>query len=160
MKTIAALILGWVSLLSVALPAQAVPFGLLLESDTDRGSGSEFYALTYDSWDDALANNIATQAFTPLDINPLFGSAGFTLDGSAYRLLLESNADRTAGSELYELTYNTWGDVLTNTIADQGFYRSTSIPCSVRRASRSTALPTGCCSNRTRIEAADRRSTR
>ena len=99
MRTVAALVLGSVSLLSVALPAQAVPFGLFLESNTDRNGGSEFYAVTYDSWADVLANNIATQAFTPLDINPLFGSAGFTFDGGAYRLLLESNADRAGGLE-------------------------------------------------------------
>lgn len=121
MKSVAALVLGSVSLLSVALPAQAVPFGLLLESDADRAGGNEFYALTYNSWDDALTNTIATQGFTPLDINPLFGAAGFTFDGSAYRLLLESNADRNGGSELYQVTYNTWGDLLTNTIADQSF---------------------------------------
>ena len=98
MRTVAALLLGSVSLLSVALPAQAVPFGLFLESDADRNGGNEFYAVTYDSWDDVLANTIASQSFTSLDINPLFGAAGFTFDGSAYRMLLESNGDRAGGS--------------------------------------------------------------
>lgn len=108
-------------LLSAALPASAVPYGMLLESDADRNGGSELYALSYGSWPDVLANNIGPQSFTALDINPLFSSAGFTFDGSVYRLLLESNADRNGGSELYQLTYNTWGDVIANNIADQSF---------------------------------------
>ena len=108
-------------LLSAALPARAVPYGMLLESDQDRNGSNEVYALTYDQWTDVLANNIATQNFTPLDINPLFGLTGFSFDGAVYRMLLESNADRSAGNEIYALTYNTWADVLTNTIAEQYF---------------------------------------
>ena len=63
---------------------------VLLESNGDRGANNEVYALTYDQWTDALANNIAAQGFTPLDINPLFGLTGFTFDGSVW-MLLESN---------------------------------------------------------------------
>ena len=37
------------------------------------------------------------------------------------RVLLESNAGRNAGNELYQVTYNSWADVLSNTIAAQGF---------------------------------------
>ena len=120
MNANAALVIASV-LLSAALPAQAVPYGVLLESNGDRGANNEVYALTYDQWTDALANNIATQSFTPLDINPLFGLTGFTFDGSVYRMLLESNGDRGANNEIYALTYNSWNDVLTNTIAEQYF---------------------------------------
>ena len=120
MKSRAAIVVAAL-LLSAALPAGAVPYGMLLESDADRNGGSEFYALTYNSWDDVQTNTIGPQQFTPLDINPLFSSAGFTFDGSGYRLLLESTVDRNAGSELYQVTYNSWNDLLTNTIGSQGF---------------------------------------
>src|SRR5262245_32762680 len=120
MKTRAAIVVSSL-LLSAALPAHAVPFGLLLESDADRNGGLELYAVNYDSWADVLTNNIGAQGFTAIDINPLFSSAGFTFDGTAYRLFLESDADRNGGSELYQVTYNSWADVLANNIGDQGF---------------------------------------
>jgi hypothetical protein len=120
MKTRAATVAASL-LLTTALPAAAVPYGMLLESDGDRGAGNELYALTYDSWGNALTNVIDTQGFVALDINPVFSSGGFTFDGSAYRLLLESNADRGAGNEVYQVTYNSWNDLLTNTSADQSF---------------------------------------
>src|SRR5262245_37172360 len=90
-------------LLATAIPAHAVPYGMLLESDADRNGGAELYALTYKNWDDVLANNIDQQGYAAIDINPLFSTAGFTFDGSAYRMLLESNDDRNSGAELYEL---------------------------------------------------------
>ena len=37
----------------------------------------ELYALTYNTWADVLANNISSQTFTPLDINPIFSTGGF-----------------------------------------------------------------------------------
>lgn len=120
MKNRAAIVVASL-LLSAMLPAHAVPYGLLLESNADRNAGAEVYAVQYNSWNDVLTNTIGAQSFVPLDINPAFSSAGFTFDGSAYRLLLESNADRNAGSEVYQVTYNTWGDLLTNTIASQSF---------------------------------------
>src|SRR4029079_19659597 len=81
---------------------------VLLESNADRNAGNELYQVTYNSWADVLSNTIAAQGFLPLDLNPLFSNADLTFDVTAYRLLLESDADRNASNELYQVTYNSW----------------------------------------------------
>ena len=96
-------------------------YRMLLESNGDRGANNEIYALTYNSWNDVLTNTIAEQYFLPLDINPVFSAAGLMYDGIAYRMLLESDADRGANNEIYALTYNSWADLVANNIGPQSF---------------------------------------
>jgi hypothetical protein len=93
---------------------------VLLESNSDAGSGSEVYLVNYPTDNDLLTNAIGTQGFLPLDINPVFSVGDFAFDGS-YHVLLESNADAAGLNEVYLLSYDTFGDLQTNTIGTQGF---------------------------------------
>lgn len=101
--------------------AQGAPVHLLLESNANTGAGQELFGVTYNSHADFLGNNISNSAFSAIDINAGFTSAGFTYDGSQYHLLLESNANAGAGQELFALTYNSYADFLGNNIASSAF---------------------------------------
>jgi hypothetical protein len=58
-------------------------YQLLLESDADRNANNEVYFLEYDNFTALVNNTIGTQAFLPIDINPLFSVAGFENDYKA-----------------------------------------------------------------------------
>lgn len=108
--------------LFVACPlSQAAPLRLLLSSDNDAAAGAEVFGVTYSSHADLLSNAIASSGFSQLDINPNFRAAGFTFDGSQYHLLLESRSDAAAGAEVFAVSYNSYADFLSNTIAGSGF---------------------------------------
>ncbi len=58
----------------------AAPLHLLLESDTNTTGGSELFAASYNSYADFLSNNIASSAFSAIDISASFSAAGFASD--------------------------------------------------------------------------------
>ncbi len=64
----------------------------------------------------SLRSNLERSIF-----NPLFSVGGLAFDGSQYHLLVESNADRPAGTEVFFLTYNSYADVLAHNVASQQF---------------------------------------
>src|SRR5262245_16561431 len=107
---------------SVAIVAPLVSNGttLLLESEADRNAGNEIYQLNYATRADMFGNTIGSQGFSQLDVNPLFTSRDYANDGN-YNLLLESDADRNAGNEVYLVQYASQADLVANVIASQFF---------------------------------------
>ena len=94
-------------------------YHLLLESNANLDS-NEIFLVTYANFADLESNTIASQGFLPLNISEDFSIGGFTFDGSAYHLLLESNAN-LEDEEVFLVTYNSWDHLLSNTIDSQTF---------------------------------------
>ena len=108
--------------LIVASPlSQAAPVRLLLENGADAAGGAEVFGVSYGSHASFLSNTIASSAFSQVDINPNFNGVGFTFDGSRYHLLLERDVDAAAGAEVFAVSYNSYADFLSNTIASSAF---------------------------------------
>ena len=108
---------------TLAAPAmsQAGPFHVLFERDVDSGASTELFASTYLTMADLLSNNLATAAFSTLDIHPEFSAAGITHDAAGYHLLFERDVDSGASTELFVSTYLTLADLLSNNLATAAF---------------------------------------
>lgn len=94
-------------------------YHLLLESNANL-ENEEVFLVNYASFADFETNTIQSQQFLSLNINEDFSIGGFTFDGSAYHVLLESNAN-LEDEEVFLVTYNSWDHFLSNTIDSQGF---------------------------------------
>ena len=105
---------------SIAGLAYDGAYRMLVESNDDRDGGSEVFAATYDSYDDLIAGNIDDGAFTQLNIGPNFSIGGLAYDGN-FRMLVESNEDRPAGSEVFAISYESFDDLLSATFMSGGF---------------------------------------
>lgn len=95
-------------------------YRLLLETDTDELAGSEVAYVTFDTYDDLINSNIDTLGFTQLNIGPEFSIGGLGYDGQ-FRLLVESETDRAPGAEVFQVTFDTFDDVINSDIASAGF---------------------------------------
>lgn len=105
---------SFVVVLSSPLGAEAsATYGLFLETNDDRPSGSEVYNATYDSHADLLVGDgfASSAGYTGLGIPPTFHVGGIAYDGQ-YRLLIESDDDRAAGAEIYSATFDSYADLL------------------------------------------------
>jgi hypothetical protein len=103
------------------MAAEATPYNLLLERDTDSAAGTELFAVSYNSYADFLDNTVASSAFSAININSSFSAGGFAFDGNQYHLLLERDTDSAAGTELFAVSYNSYADFLDNTVASSAF---------------------------------------
>ena len=97
------------------------PFRLVLESNADAAAGLEVFVNSYPTFADVLADTNATGSFSDVNISPSFTTTGFTFDGEAYHLVLESNADAAAGLEVFVNSYPTFADMLADTNATGSF---------------------------------------
>ncbi len=93
--------------------AHASTYLLLLESRADTGAGSEVFIASYATYD-ALINSPPAVGgdFSGIDIGPGYSVGGLAYDGM-FRLLLTTNADSGAGSEVFIASYATY-DALIN----------------------------------------------
>jgi len=96
-------------------------YRLLLESNADKSGGAELFVASYNSWADVLNNTASSTQFLDQDIGADYSVHGFTYDGDAYRLLLESNADKSGGAELFIASYSSYADFLGNTASATQF---------------------------------------
>jgi hypothetical protein len=94
-------------------------YHLLLESNLNRDT-DEIFLVNYADFADFGTNDIQSQQFLDLNVSEAFSIGGFTFDGSAYHLLLESNANLD-DDEVFLVTYNSWDHLLSNTIDFQTF---------------------------------------
>lgn len=123
----AAALLGAVAVaIGLGVEAQAqvgppVPFTIMVESDEDRGSGSEVFFSEFASLADLVASTISSSGFTGLNVGAAFDIVGFAFDGARYHMLLESIEDAGANAEVFYLGYDSWDDVVSNVIAASGF---------------------------------------
>ena len=108
-------------LLAGAIEAKAAPYRMLLESDANADPGDEVYALSYASWSDLLNGDFSDGVFTQIGISSLYSIADFTFDGTAYRMLLESDANADPGEEVYALSYASWDDLLNGNFSAGAF---------------------------------------
>ena len=100
--------------------AQAGPFRMLLESDEDRADDFEVFGLSYPTFDDLLDHNADLDGFGGLNIGPQFSIGGLAYDGQ-YRLLVERDTDAETGSEVAFATFETYEDLLSGNVTEQGF---------------------------------------
>ena len=103
------------------LPAFAAPYHVLLESNDNLGAGQEIFLVSYDSYADLISNTQASSAFSQLNVNASYSVGGFTYDGSAYHVLLESNNNLGAGQEIFLVSYDSYADLISNTQASSAF---------------------------------------
>lgn len=94
---------------------------LLLETRTDQsGGGNEAYLYVYNDIA-ALFGDITGGPYAlSLDVPSGWDIVGLTFDGN-YRLLMESNTDQPGGSEVRQIRYDTWVDLLTDNRATDEF---------------------------------------
>ncbi len=94
--------------------AGAEPIRVLLESDADRSDGTEIFLTSYASVGDFLASPPGVPGqFSGLNISPDYSVAGLVYDGM-YRVLLESNDDRSDGTELFLASYGSFDDLVNS----------------------------------------------
>lgn len=96
-------------------------YQLLLESDADSGAGSEVFMASFDSLLSLLDGTVSSSSFSQLNLNSSFSAGGLAFDGSSYQLLLESDADRSAGNEIFLASFDSFQDLLDGTIASSSF---------------------------------------
>jgi hypothetical protein len=80
---------------------------MLLESNVDAAGGDEIFLATFDTFADVIDFNLSNSTFSQVNIRSDFSVGGFTYDGSAYQLLLESDADAAGGDEIFLATFDT-----------------------------------------------------
>ena len=111
-------------MLALLLPAKgawALPYSVMLESNADRSS-NEIYLANYGTYADLLSNTLdASSAYSALNVSSAFSVGGFTMVGTGYSVLLESNADRLT-NEIYIANYASYADLLSNTLAPTSAY--------------------------------------
>ena len=95
-------------------------YRLLLESDANAAAGSEIFLATFGSFADVLSGNFASASFSQLNIGAGYSVGGLTYDGQ-YRLLLESDANAAAGSEIFLASFGSFADVLSGNFASASF---------------------------------------
>jgi hypothetical protein len=118
--------LALATLLFAGQNAWAVPYSVLLESNADRSS-NEIYLANYASFPELLSNALdGSSAYSALNVSSAFSVGGFTLVGSGYSVLLESNADRTS-NEIYLANYASYADLLSNTLASTSAYSALNV---------------------------------
>ena len=110
-----------ITLLVAAKGAWALPYSVLVESNTDR-STNEIYLANYGSYADLLSNTLdASSAYSALNVSSNFSVGGYTMVGTGYSALLESNDDRSS-NEIYVANYASYADLLSNTLAPTSAY--------------------------------------
>ena len=95
-------------------------YRLLIESDDDREGGTEVFLGTFNTFDEIIAGTFADTRFSQLNFGANFSAGGLAYDGQ-YRLLLEADEDRGAGTEVFMGTFDTFDDLLNGTFADGSF---------------------------------------
>ena len=100
--------------------AHGAQYRLLLESDANAGAGSEIFLASFGSFADVLSGNFASASFSQLNIGAGYSVGGLTYDGQ-YRLLLESDANAGAGSEIFLASFGSFADVLSGNFASASF---------------------------------------
>lgn len=87
-------------------------FHVLLESKDDRSAGSEVFHVAFASFTDLIDANFAPDSgFIQLDVGVLFGIGGLAHDGTSFHLLIESNDDLPAGTEVFWLEFASLADL-------------------------------------------------
>ena len=92
-----------VSLISAAPAAAAVH--LLLETDVDSSGGSELFLVSYADLASLTSDPDLSAVVLPQNVGAGFSVAGFDIDNGMPYLLLETDADAAAGSELFLVSY-------------------------------------------------------
>ncbi len=97
-------------------------YRLLLETNTDSAAGSEVFVASFATFDDFLNSPPAPPgSFSGIGISQNFDVVGFAYDGM-YRLLLETNIDSAAGSEVFAVSYATFDDFLNSPSGPPGSF--------------------------------------
>ena len=117
---LASLFAAWVFCALTAWPqvGEAAAYRLMLSQRSDSGvAGTDVYTVSYDSFDALIASppfGSPTQAFSGIDISPTYIASGLTYDGK-YRLMLSQRNDSgVAGTDVYLVTYDTFGDLIAS----------------------------------------------
>lgn len=96
---------------------------VLLQTRDDASAGSEVFLASYASLDALIASTLtAPTGFTQINVASTFQIAGFTWDGDAYRLLLQTRTDAGAGNEVFLASYTDLASLTASTLtAPTGF---------------------------------------
>lgn len=106
---------------NMASAFDAPEFHLLLESDSDSGSGSEVILFNFATLQDVGDGHLSSGLFSLLDIPPAFSTGGMTYDGSQFHVLLESDSDSSGGSEVFLASYDSFQDFLDGNASSGSF---------------------------------------
>jgi hypothetical protein len=102
-------------LLLLGSTADATPYSVLLESDVDRSDGTEIFLTSFGTFDDLINSppSGGTGAFSGLNVNPAYSVGGIAYDGK-YHVLLESDIDRSDGTEIFLTSFDTFDDLINS----------------------------------------------
>lgn len=96
-------------------------YQVLLQANPGSRVGSPLFLLSYASWDDLQRHQPSAMQWLKQDVSLNYAVHGFAYDGTAYHLLLESNADRPGGEELYLVSYASFADLLADKSSGEQF---------------------------------------
>jgi len=94
---------------------------LVLESIPDGSAGNEVYLVTYASLADFGVHNYSWEGYTAHNINSLYTTRGLASDGIRYYMVLETDADDVAGSEVYAMTYTSLANLVAGNEETEAF---------------------------------------
>jgi hypothetical protein len=96
-------------------------YQLLLESDADAAGGDEIFLANFDTFADLIDFNLSSSTFSQVNIRSDFSVGGFSYDGTAYQLLLESITDAAGGDEIFLATFDTYADLVDFNLSNSTF---------------------------------------
>ncbi|WP_235902523.1 PEPxxWA-CTERM sorting domain-containing protein [Sandarakinorhabdus oryzae] len=92
-------------------------YRMMLQSRADTAAPNEIYIASYSSFADLQNATLgAGSGYTQIGISSAFNVRGFTWDGSAYRVMLQSLADTAAPNEVYIASYSSFADLQNATL--------------------------------------------
>ena len=93
----------------------AAPIRMIAERDTPSAGGPDLLLLSYPSLTDLVNNTNRTDQVLQLALSSSFSLAGFTTDGSGYRMIAERDTPSAGGPDLLLLSYPSLTDLVSNT---------------------------------------------
>lgn len=95
-------------------------YQVILESEPGAFASTEVFYLTFDTFDDLLTNQPSAFGFSDYSPGDTYSIAGVSYDG-LYRVLLESEPGAFAGTQVFQLTFDSFADFIDNNPSDFGF---------------------------------------
>jgi len=96
-------------------------YHLLLESDENRQGGSEIFMASFANYDDLLTGSLSQGGFSQLNIGANFSVGGMTFNGGLFDVLLESDANRQGGSEIFQASFASFDDLMAGSLLSGSF---------------------------------------
>ena len=103
-------------------------YRMMLQTLADTVAPNEVYIASYSSFTDLQNGTLGPgSGYTNIGISSAFNVQGFTWDGSAYRVMLQTLADNAAPNEVYIASYSSFANLQAGTLGPGSGYTNIGI---------------------------------